>query len=622
MKKTLSLVLACLMLLPLLASCGNARSLTIIKKGACTVLYDPQTVSNGTLGALTAALEETTGVTVTPIDEGEVTKGCIVVGNVTVDNVAVSDHLRNQDFYVGIHDNYYLLGGSNDKMTAEAVSYFVENVLPNAKSDGQKLRVLAKDNYTQNGTYRLENVTVCGEPLYKCSILTPDSPSVSEWRTAVLLRETLSTVTGYTLPLTTESEASKAARDVQIRVGKSLLAQGAAPLPSAHAYAITADDRAMYVAADSFLGYEAAQASLSGQLYSAKNTDPKVDSGFSLTGDGAENATAPLTANGDVRVMFSNIHGHDSTENGRTPVKEASQQLSELFLTYLPDVLGTQEFSPSSYTAGLNKMIAAEYEEVIVSTGGNYKTYTALFYRKSTMELLKCGYLGYDSLTYNEYPELLGAGSASQVKHVNTRKDGTTTTQNGRQDASKGVTWGIFRVKATGKIIMVGSTHLWWESNENLDEIARKVQLSAMSDHLTQNATAFATEKGLSTPIPIFVGGDYNTSLNRANTALTTLENRTNSFRNANSLATSKLTISTHHGYATFNEELGIYEDPLYTKGTARDAIDHIYVNTPCTGAVKVNQVGILTDLYAHLSSDHNPIYADITLTDSVPKLA
>ena len=55
-----------------------------------------------------------------------------------------------------------------------------------------------------------------------------------------------------------------------------------------------------------------------------------------------------------------------------------------------------------------------------------------------------------------------------------------------------------------------------------------------MSDHLTQNATAFATEKGLSTPIPIFVGGDYNTSLNRANTALTTLENRTNSFRNAN----------------------------------------------------------------------------------------
>ena len=50
-------------------------------------------------------------------------------------------------------------------------------------------------------------------------------------------------------------------------------------------------------------------------------------------------------------------------------------------------------------------------------------------------------------------PELLGNATATQVKHNNIRlSDGKVITQNGRQDASKGVTWGIFRVKATGKV--------------------------------------------------------------------------------------------------------------------------------------------------------------------------
>lgn len=615
MKRTLSFLLAVLMLLPLMAACGNRR-LTIIKNGECTVLYDPNTVSNGDLNRLTTALEETTGVEVEPITSGDVEKGWILVGNVELNGKRVSAELRSNDCFAGIAENYYLLGGTSTQMVADAIDHFIENVLPLAKKDGQKLTVAAADNYEVMGTYRVEGLSIGGESLGQFTIVVPDKYTLSEYRTAVVLQQHILQTAGYSIPVKTEEEASSE-RIPRICVGKSLSPHTV----TAHEYAIGIEGKTMYISAESFLGYEAAQAVLSNRVFHAKNETPQMDDSFVLTGDGADRATAPLTADGDLRLMFSNIHGYDQ-DNGQTPVKEASQQLAELFLTYLPDVLGTQEFSPNSYNAQLDGMIASEYEQVNVATGGNYKTYTALFYRKSTMELLDSGYLGFNSLTYNEYPELLGSASASQVKHNNLRQtDGKSITQNGRQDNSKGVTWGIFRVKATGKVILVGSTHLWWESNEPLDEIARKVQIMALREHLSEKAAAFMTAKGLSGALPIFVGGDYNTSLSRDNTALSVMERAGNTFCHVNTQATVKLTTTTHHGYATFNHDIGIYEAPQYSSGKANAAIDHIYMNSASTGFVKVNRLGILSDLYAHLSSDHNPIYTDITLLDSAPKL-
>lgn len=615
MKRIVSLLLAVLMLIPLLASCGNRR-LTIIKDGKCTVLYDPNTVSTGDLKRLTVAIEETTGIAVDPVTSGTVEKGWILVGNVEVDGKRVSAELRSQDCFAGIAENYYLIGGTNQRMVADAITHFIDNVLPFAKKGGKKLTVAAADNYSVESTYRVEGLSIGGEGLGQFTIVVPEKASLTEYRTAVLLQQHILQAAGYSLPVLTEEEVVKDAP--RICVGKSLSPHTV----SGHGYAIGVEGKAMYICAESFLGYEAAQTALSEKVFHAKNTTPQMDDAFALTGDGADRATAPLTPDGDVRVVFSNIHGYDQN-NGQTPVKEASQQLAELFLTYLPDVLGTQEFSPNSYSVGLDTMLSSEYEAINVSTGGDYKTYTALFYRKSSMELLKCGYLGFNSLTYNEYPELLGSCTGAQIKHHNTRQsDGKSVTSNGRDDNSKGVTWGIFRVKATGKLLMVGSTHLWWENNDKpQDEIARKVQIMALREHLSENATAFMTEKGLSGTLPILVGGDYNTALSRDNCALSVMERAGNTFCNVNTKATVKLTVTTHHGYATFNHELGIYEDPQYSTGKANDAIDHIYINNASTGWVKVNRIGILSDLYAHLSSDHNPIYTDISLLDSAPRL-
>lgn len=615
MKRIFALLLAVLLLAPMMVSCGNRR-LTIIKNGECTVLYDPDTVSKGDLNRLTTAIQDMTGVAVEPVTTGTVEKGWILVGNVELDGKRVSAELRSNDCFAGIAENYYLIGGTNDRMIADAIDHFIENVLPLAKKNGQKLTVTAADNYEVTGSYRVEGLSIGGESLGQFTIVVPDKYTISEYRTAVVLQQHILQTAGYSLPVKTEEE-HPSEKSPRICVGKDLSPHTV----TAHEYAIGVEGKTMYISAESFLGYEAAQAVLSNKVFHAKNETPQMDDSFVLTGDGADRATAPLTADGDLRLMFSNIHGYDQN-NGQTPVKEASQQLAELFLTYLPDVLGTQEFSPNSYNVQLDSMIASEYEQVNVATGGNYKTYTALFYRKSTMELLDSGYLGFDSLTYNEYPELLGNATATQVKHQNLRQsDGKQISQNGRQDASKGVTWGIFRVKATGKVILVGSTHLWWESNEALDEIARKIQLMALREHLSEKAAAFMTARGLDGALPIFVGGDYNTAFSRENTALSVMERAGNPFCHVNTQATVKLTTTTHHGYATFNHDIGIYEAPQYSGGSANAAIDHIYMNNASTGFVKVNRLGILSDLYAHLSSDHNPIYTDITLLASAPGL-
>ena len=594
MKRFLPLLLTIAMLLPLLASCGNSQ-LTIIQEGSCNILYDPETVSRDTLYALTDAIEELTDVSVNATKNGDVENGYILLGNVKIeDYVSPVASLRSNDFFVGIDSGFYLIGGVTEEATLEAIDYFIDYVLPNMTED-LTLTVDSGNNYTAVGSYRVEDISIGGAALSDFSIITSEAPDINEYRTAVLLRESIRNNTGYVLPILTDDEECPTAG--QILIGTDLC--GTDTLTGENGYAVSVSGKTMKIAAASMLGYEAVQKLLQNRVFGIQNDTPQMGDSFSLTGNGDDLASAPLEIDGDLRLMFSNIHGYPTTDDGPTPVKEASQQLAELYLTYLPDILGTQEFSPGSYNAKLDQMIASEYTAVSVSTGGSYKTYTALFYRSSTVELLKSGYFGFNSLTYNEY-DLRGGYSAESLKAT-------------AADNSKGVTWGIFRVKATGKLVLVGSTHLWWKGGD-INETARRIQLMALREHLAEQAAAFATDNGINAAIPIFVGGDYNTSLNRAGTAL--------SIMGANSLAKSKLTTSTHHGYATFDDVLGIYKDPQYATSTEKSAIDHIYVSDAGSSSVSINRVGILSDLYAHLSSDHNPIYTDISFTAAAPTLS
>lgn len=585
MKKLLPLLLSVCMLLPAFSGCGKNRRLTIIKDDTCEVFYDADTVSSSTLRALTNALEEATGSDIKPASKGDIQKGAILLGNVILpDGTLAAGDLRNKDYKVGIEGDYYLIGGVTESTTAEAVDYFVESVLPLLKNG--KLRVAAKNDMLSVGEYPIEGITVGGVAPGQFSIVTSASPSISELRTAVELKSYLSGTLGYAVNVTDDKSVKTTA---QIRVGQSLCETATAA--NAHDYAITVKGTTMEIAAESYLGYAAALDALKSNVFSRNNEKPAIDDSSSWSGNGADLAKQPLASTGDVRVMFNNIHGHPADGDNPMPVEQPTQMLSELYLEYLPDVIGLQECTENSYNAGILNLLGSEY--AITDEKGP----TPILYRKSTVECLVSGDFRFNSITDEEY------GGAR------------------RNDASKGVTWAIFKVKTTGKLFAVGSTHLWWKHESSADETCRAVQAQKIVEVLTEQTNSFASSHGLlENSIPILVGGDYNTSLIGDKYGESMLKTDAISpFVDANDLASVKATRTSHHGYATYNEKTGIYDTPKYVTASYTSALDHILAGN--TSSITVKRVSVLDELYAYLSSDHNPIFTDISFTAASPNI-
>jgi len=245
--------------------------------------------------------------------------------------------------------------------------------------------------------------------------------------------------------------------------------------------------------------------------------------------------------------------------------------------------------------------------------GSENQRRTPLFYRADKLDVLECGYLQFDTLSYTEYPDLLYGYTPAEIKQK-------------ARDSSKGVNWAIFRVKATGEVFMVGSTHLWWQNNVFQDDVGRCVQMAAARDELGAAAAAFAAEHGIAAgTIPILYGGDYNSRGANGYVSLATMNQGAYPFYNLNDAAPSgaKLTMRTNHGYSTYSEERGIWVDPQSINGNYEImAIDHIYGNMAARNCYQVLAMGMLTEEYSFLGSDHCPIFCDLSFGASMPRLA
>ena len=580
MKKILAILLSVCMLIPFFSGCSRMRSLTIVKDNAFTVIYDTDTVSTKALREFSNALEEATGVDVRPSKTDEPVKGAILLGNVILpDGTRAAGDLRSKDYKVGIQGDYYLIGGPNADATDEAVDHFIESVLPSLK-DG-KLKVKAKNDTVMAAEYRTRQITIGNISPGQYSIVIPKNPSVSELRMAVELREYLAGSLGYELLVTDEKSIKTTA---QIRVGQDLCKSATAA--NAHDFAIAVSGTTMEITAESYLGYAAALNELKNTIFTTRDDGPEITDGSAWSGNGEALASHPLTSTGDIRVMFNNIHGQIADGDKPMPVEQPTQMLTEMYLEYLPDVIGLQECTSHSYNAGIIDMLSSEY----AMTGD--KTDTPIFYRRSTVELLANG-------------DCRFMASDSGIDYGNVRPN-----DSGR---SKGVTWAIFKVKATGEIFAVGSTHLWWKHDSAADETARSLQMKRIVEVMTTAVNDFVQGTQLSAEsIPILVGGDYNTRYVGDKHGPTMLKSDAiGPFKNANDLAQSKNTKSTIHGYALYNQETGIYDTPQKAGGTYDNALDHIMIAN--SSAVTVNRVCVIDELYSSLSTDHHPIFADIT---------
>ena len=295
------------------------------------------------------------------------------------------------------------------------------------------------------------------------------------------------------------------------------------------------------------------------------------ENGFSYSGtkkdlsfnDGTKLANESL---GDVRILLYNVYGYTTTCGG--PDIRQPYQI-EILRTYMPDIVGFQEYSAPYHNGFTYQLEALGYKRVDGSVSTD--VYTPLFYLPEKLQVLESGFHLYT-----------GANN----------------------DNSKGVEWAVFKDKETGKSFMVLNTHFMWSDPKLAPGVANTTRVSNAKELLAIIAEIQAMPQYAD--IPVLMGGDLN--CNTSSDPHTTLKN--GGLTSAWSKATTKNNSSGHHTYSTYDESLGAYTVVPELTGDYSKSIDHMYVNSK----TKVDIFVSLSDDYSLWTSDHMPMIAEISL--------
>lgn len=253
----------------------------------------------------------------------------------------------------------------------------------------------------------------------------------------------------------------------------------------------------------------------------------------------------------------------------------AAARISGLVQVYLdtkPDIIGGQEVSC---------LMADLLKEHCHSAGMDYTLiwgrFTPILYRADKLELL-------DS-AFGTYPETIEGyeGSFNDVK-------------------SKAWNLGVFREKATGKVFIFVTTHLWWKFDGDSklgryyqphSDKARQLQIAIVADKVAQYREKYNC--------PVVLVGDLNTGYRTK--AVEHLLHK--GYRHAKHIATDYAEESV--GYHKCTKE---GYDTFYSDKPFEEAIDHIYLLGEREGAVK--RFERYSPEYYLPISDHSPAYIDI----------
>ena len=284
-----------------------------------------------------------------------------------------------------------------------------------------------------------------------------------------------------------------------------------------------------------------------------------------------------------IRLMTHNIWNHDSNAPDWEAKGEdcsAAVRVKGLLRVYretLPDVIGCQESSA---------LMADLLKEGFTTEPVNYTLiwgrFTPILYRADKLELI-------DS-EFGTYPEHLEGfeGSFNDVR-------------------SKSWNLGVFRVKASGKVFVFATTHLWWKHSPSAklfsagsayqagSDEAREYQLGILSAKVKQYREKYGC--------PAVMVGDMNTDYNSLaiQTALAA------GFRHAHDIAVEYAEQAVgYHNCFPWGYETKYFDTPF------ESAIDHILVLGEPEGAVRRFE-RYSPDYYFPIS-DHSPAYIDLEL--------
>ena len=256
-----------------------------------------------------------------------------------------------------------------------------------------------------------------------------------------------------------------------------------------------------------------------------------------------------------IRVITQNMRfGDDGNGNS---IQNRSQRFRQLLEEYVPDILGTQEFT-YNWDVWLKRVFKAtteagtlpEYGVVGCSREGrNTKNGESnlIFYRTDRFELLDS-----DTIWLSDTPDQVSCVSGSLCNRI--------------------CTWALLKDKSTGATILVANTHL-----DHGTDTVREQQAQILMDYLTQRIDDY----------PVYLTGDFNTykgSDAYSTVSETLMDAHTSAWTDASTVS------HTFHDYSSWGSEI--------------DFIFHRDNTTPV-------HYEILSKDYGGFVSDHYGVFAE-----------
>lgn len=378
------------------------------------------------------ALKKECGVDFTAYHDGQTAQSeyLILLGDTRyAESTEAAGRLGIGGYSVSMEGKRIVITARDELSMVKAVNWFCNTLLKAVElSEDGKEATLVFSEKLEKGEAADQPITIAGYPLEEFGIVYPANNEEGK-AAAAALRTAIAEKLGV-LPKLSSDQARE--EELEILVGLTNRAESRTHLaassvePMQYEYCVVGKKL-------SIIGYGGNGYSLTTAcrllLDSARaNGMTTLKEGDKMNGkvELKPDSFAELTPGADVRIMTANIL---SEEWGGTECLPRAEILYANLMYYHPDVIGVQECS-LKWTEALHTVLeGSSYTVLYEKVPGTDTNYCPILYNQSTLELVDSG----------AYQLRIGGPAKART-----------------------VTWGVFRVKTSGKCFIVLNTHLDW----------------------------------------------------------------------------------------------------------------------------------------------------------------
>ncbi len=475
-------------------------------------------------------------------------------------SAAAIEGMGFSEYVIKADGNKLVINGVGNTAVVSAINYFITNMIKDNKDlkygdTAGNFVYKTENDYHKQSQYFIKSIKLLGEDIADCQIVYPDGGYAEEYF-ATLLKKHITTYSGITVEVVSDKDATAKKAILIGNTNRTTVS------PEAGKYAIEVTDKGLEVVSNDIFSYIAVNIRFQTEIF--KYSEPNIDLQKGQKWDGASMAPANLKNDSDVRIMYHNVWGYLNAdqEADPNPIATRLKIATAVYEEYAPDVIGFQEMRTGREDIE-NWLKANGYAEKVDYSGN------PIWYNTNTLECL-------------------ASGSKKAAGH------GYNTM------------WCIFKVKATGKVFGLTNSH--FTANSMVAEGQGDAEREKDAQALLDAVAAIKSHELGGENIPIFTGGDYNTTM--ANTPYQKLIN--GGLTNTRDVATVTANNSCHHNAYTYDENYGIFLMPAAPSASVAAAIDHIMIGGN-KNAVKVDEYAVVSDTLTASTSDHAPQFVDFS---------